>query len=134
METIPYICPSVKALQWTPGLMNPWALNSHRTEAKCPVERDRLADEEEKNTSREKERGRTASSRIMILPSPSHGHFLNYYYGHQLRLYGTISRSRYLEAMYLERGEHTGAGLGFEPQQSRLQLGHLREAASSLSK
>jgi hypothetical protein len=56
--------------------MNPWSLNSHRIEAKCPVERDRLADEEEENTSSEKERGRMALSRIIIMPSPSHGHFL----------------------------------------------------------
>lgn len=45
--------------------MNPWVLNSHRTEVKCPVERDWLADEEEKNTRREKERGRMVSSRII---------------------------------------------------------------------
>lgn len=50
------------------------------------------------------------SSRIITVPSPSHGHFLDCYYSHQLLLDGTTSCSSYLEAMYPGRGEHNLGG------------------------
>lgn len=71
---VPVLQPRPHMDPWSP--QNPWVLNIHRTEVKCPVERDRFADEE-KNTSREKERGRMVSLRIIITPSPRHRHFLD---------------------------------------------------------